>query len=250
MKRILAFGDSFVVGDLDDFGPNDPAKNHNPQFPPTHGMNYDTRLKYVMNNVSFVSLIAKDFNCPLINLAGRGSGNYQQLDNLLEFIEEKGIQPGDVILFGITSTIRDRIDQPNPPPPNRHSIFNKHIAVKGYVDRFDLFYILSTLDVVSRTYNVPIIKFNIFDNAVYDPLKNIKFNFDNYLGQGLKANTLINILNDDWGQDIPRPVFHTSIKPKADYEQYYTWNRHPSELGHRKIADWFLKNVDWEQLNT
>jgi len=247
MKRILAFGDSFVFGDLDDFGPGD--CNYNPEFH-THGMSNWDREVYVKNNVSFVALLAKEFGCNLENMAQRGSGNYQQLDSLLEFIEEKSIQSGDVILFGITSTIRDRIDQPNPPLPNRHSIFNKHIAVKGYVNRFDLFYILSTLDVISRTYNVPILKFNIFDNAVYDPLKNIKFNFDNYLGQGLKANTLINILNNDWGQDIARPVFHTAIKPKADYEKYYTWNRHPSELGHQKIADWFLKNINWNQLNT
>ena len=248
MKRILAFGDSFVFGDQDDFGPGD--CNYDPKYH-THGMSDFEREIYLKNHVSFVALLAKELNCSLVNSAQRGSGNYPQLDHLLEFIEEKKLDSGDVILFGITTTARDRIDQPNPPlPPSYHRIFNKEFAVKGYVDRFDLFYILSTLDVISKMYNVPIIKFNLFDNPLCDPLKNINFKFDNYLGWDLKANTLINILNDDWGTDIGRPVFHTDIQPKPDYEKFYTWNRHPSELGHRKIANWFLENINWNELNT
>ena len=86
MKRILAFGDSFVVGDQDDFGPQD--FNYNPEYPPTHNMSYDDRFEYLKNHVSFVALLAKEFDCSLINFAERGCGNYVQLDKLLAFIEE------------------------------------------------------------------------------------------------------------------------------------------------------------------
>jgi hypothetical protein len=74
---------------------------------------------------------------------------------------------------------------------------------------------------------------------------NLNFNFENFIGFNLNANTLVNILNDDWGADISRPVYHTQIKPGLHYEQYYTWNKHPSVLGHKKIAEWFLKNIKW-----
>ena len=73
----------------------------------------------------------------------------------------------------------------------------------------------------------------------------LKFNFENYIGYNLKANTLVDILNDEWGLDISKHVYHTNIKPKLGYEEFYTWNRHPSELGHKKIADWFILNTDW-----
>jgi hypothetical protein len=241
MKRILAFGDSFVVGDQDDFGPQD--FNYNPAFPPTHNMPYDVRFEYLKNNVSFVSLLAKEFNCTLINFAERGCGNYIQLDKLLEFIEEGKLEQGDLILFGITSTLRDRNGIPD--IKGQFPIALQESKNKGYVDKFDLFYVLSALDAISKFYNVTIIKFNLFDNPLCNSPSNLNFNFENFIGFNLKANTLVNILNDNWGHDINRPVYHTQIKPKSEHEQYYTWNKHPSILGHKKIAAWFLNNVNW-----
>jgi hypothetical protein len=241
MKRILAFGDSFVVGDQDDFGPQD--FNYNPEYPPTHNMSYDDRLEYLKNHVSFVALLAKEFNCALINFAERGCGNYVQLDKLLEFIEEGRLEQGDLILFGITSTLRDRNSVPS--VDGNYPIAVGEMKNKGYVDRFDLFYILSALDAISKRCNVSIIKFNLFDNPMCNSSSNLNFNFENFIGFNLNANTLVNILNDDWGADISRPVYHTQIKPGSNYKQYYTWNKHPSVLGHKKIAEWFLKNIKW-----
>lgn len=245
MKRILAFGDSFVVGDQDDYGPED--CNYNPADPPTHGMPYDDRVEYLKHHVSFVGLLAKEFNCPLINFAERGCGNYPQLDKLLEFIEEGKLAHGDVILFGITTSIRDRISVFPRASDGRYTIAAGDLMLKnkGHVERFDLFYILSVLDAISKLYNVTIIKFNLFDNAVCRGTSNLNFNFENFLGYNFKGNTLVNILNDDWGSDTSTTMYHTSIIPKSNHEQYYTWNKHPSVLGHRKIADWFLKNVNW-----
>jgi hypothetical protein len=233
MSRLIAFGDSFVVGDLDDFGPTD--GNYNPKFPPTHGMTPGEREKYLKYNVSFVSIIAKELDRELAIMAVRGCSNYAQLDQLIFFISRGELKPDDIIMFGMTTTCRDRA--------------MRHPCTDVAWDKFlvlDLVYILSTLDSMSKKYSVPIYKFNLFDNPlVGQPFSfNFDFYFDNYIGWDLKANTLTDILNDTWGHNISdRYPYHTHMTVKEEYEQFWTWNRHPSEEGHKKIARWFLKEV-------
>jgi hypothetical protein len=234
MQRILAFGDSFIVGDLDDFGPDD--VNYNPKFPPTHGMRYEERLEYLKYNISFVSIIAQRLNKELLNFASRGSSNFNQLDQLIFFISSGNLKPDDIIMFGITTTYRDR--------------FSLQPMVKNtplHPTTLDLIYVLSVLDSISKKYEVPIIKFNLFDNPLIElPISfNFDFSFKNYLGWDLKANTLSDIINDTWGDSITKKYsFHTQMKIKEGYEQFWTWNRHPSVEGHKKLANWFLNNVD------
>lgn len=233
MTRIIAFGDSFVVGDLDDFGPTD--VNYNPKFPSTHNMGYEERLEHLKYNVSFVSIIAQQLNKGLLNLASRGSSNFNQIDQLIFFISSGNLKPDDMIMFGITTTYRDRFSlQPNVKNTPLHPTI------------LDLIYILSVLDTISKKYSVPIIKFNLFDNPLIGLANSFNFDFcfDNYVGWDLKANTLTDIINDTWGNDINQKYpFHTEVKVNKEYEQFWTWNRHPSIEGHKKIANWFLNNV-------
>ena len=96
MKNTLhAFGDSFIVGDQDDF-----LHNHN--------MTYDERVEYLKNNVSFVSILAKHYGYSLKNQSERGSGNFPQLDRLWLNLTNGVIKEGDIVLFGLTTFIRDR----------------------------------------------------------------------------------------------------------------------------------------------
>ena len=170
MSRIIAFGDSFVVGDLDDFGKND--VNYNPKFPPSHNMGYEERLEYLKYNISFVSIIAQKLNKELLNLASRGSSNFNQLDQLLFFISSGNLKPNDMIMFGITTTYRDRFSlQP--------TIKNTPV----HLTTLDLIYVLSILDSISKKYAVPIIKFNLFDNPTIGLPNSFDFDFcfENYL---------------------------------------------------------------------
>jgi hypothetical protein len=251
MSRIIAFGDSFVVGDQDDFGPAD--INYNPKFPPTHNMPPIEREEYLKNNVSFAAIIAKKLNCEFLNKAGRGHSNFYQLDRLMRIIYNGLLTEKDTILFGITTTYRDR---------RSLSVNNKGINDNGlvenqnlsFVEIFDLFYIISALDQISKKYKVNIIKFNLFDNPLYsfeDHLNSFDkiLETDNFLGHQFNNNTLVDILNDTWGQNYnKRPPYHTELTVSDAYKKYYTWNNHPSILGHQKIADWFLQNINWSDL--
>jgi len=252
MRRIIALGDSFVVGDLDDFGP---GHNYNPDFPPTHGMGYTERETYLRYNVSFVSLISKQLNYELVNIATRGSGNYRQLDNLMEFISNNTLTPDDIILYGICTTTRDRrsifIDDSMPHHQQPGAcIKNATGQQDADVELYDLFYILSILNQISTTYNVRIIKFNIFDNTL-DNFKDSKFIYktNDFIGQEFKTNTLVDILNDTFGilSNEGKKPYHIHLKIDKDYEKFYTWNKHPSILGHQKLAEWFLRNIDFKK---
>jgi hypothetical protein len=242
IKRLLAFGDSFVLGELDDFGPGD--INYNADFPPNHNMGYYERIEYLKYNISFASLIARYFKYEFINYAYRGSSNYLQLDRLMNLIHKNELYPTDVILFGITTTVRDRISiiPQDWNPKSYINLIDPNMICRSWkcIEHNDLFFILSTLDTISKQYNVPIIKFHLFDNNIN---KNILYPHDNFLGWGFENNTLLDILDDTWCCEVGRPsVHHSKIKPKSGYEQFYTWNGHPSELGHKKLARWFIDN--------
>lgn len=229
MKRLIALGDSFVVGDQDDFGPAD--CNYNPKFPPTHKMSYDERVEYLKYNVSFVSIIAKALDYELVNLSVRGTGNYHQMDALMRYIVENPLTADDVILYGLCSTTRDRVK------------FSEYIKYED-TEICDLFYVISFLNQLTAQYGTKIIKFNIFENLYFQyDKKKVICNTDNFLGEGCGNNTLIDILNDTWGKEYTKKVYHTKLTIPSEVEQYYTWNKHPSILGHKKIAEWFLKNV-------
>ncbi len=244
--KIVAYGDSFVMGDQDDFA-HEVKK-------PTHSMGYEERVEYLRYNVSFPSLISKHFGISCINRAERGSGNYPQLDKLYLDLESGVINKNDLVLFGITTVTRDRISLGNFERSTSASygeclidrkMLNSHNTNK--IGEIDLFYILSILHTLSKCYSVNILCFNIFDI----PLAHLEtipsqFNFENYIGWNIKGNSLIDILNDTWGETKYHP-YHTYLKVPQGYENYYTIKNHPSIEGHKKISNWFINTIEWKK---
>jgi len=243
-KQLHAFGDSFIVGDQDDFLHEVPTA--------THGMPWDQRLEYLKTQVSFVSILAKHYGYDLTNYAERGTGNYPQIDRLWTNLINGNIKPGDLVLFGITTTIRDRF--------MLHEVdrctsdkFGAFMVDRNLLDKnsdrqrlleLDYFYILSLLDQLSKKFNVRIIKFNLFDNSLDHANSKITdvCQVDDFVGWATPGNTLVDILNDSWGQGVFYTFAHEEIKIPTGYEYLYTAKKHPSIEGHKKIADWWILN--------
>jgi hypothetical protein len=241
---IHAFGDSFVVGDQDDFIGD---QNTDPNNPPTHNMNEKDREKYLKYNVSFVSIIAQHLNTKLKNYAVRGTGNFPQLDKLWTNLIDGNIVRDDIVFFGITTGIRDRLGSLT--NENRNSLSILHHGNWADLDgvlNADQYYILSILSQMSSMFNVRIIKFNLFDNPMgklNDDLRK-RLTFPDYIGDGKEGTTLVDILNDTWGEAIHHP-YHTLLEIPIGYENLYTFKKHPSILGHQKLANWFIKELEF-----
>jgi len=246
--KMYAFGDSFVVGDQDDFY-NDP--NTSKTNPPTHGMLYNERLEYLKYNVSFVSIIAKHLNLELVNFAVRGTGNYPQLDRLIMNLLSGNIKSGDLVLFGITTLIRDRIQlidfNKSSSPGYGPCLIDRELLTEYNMDKIckiDLLCILSILERLSKTYNIKIITFNLFTNILTGMPEEDKkpYKIENNVDITNEGNTLIDILHDTWGQVTDHP-YHDRLEIIPGYEHFYTNKKHPSIDGHKKIATWWLDNV-------
>jgi hypothetical protein len=239
--KFHAFGDSFVVGDQDDFDL------------PESG-SYDDRLEYLKNNVSFAALIASDLGLDFINYADRGSGNYPQLDKLVYNVLCNKILPGDIVFFGLTTVARDRwslghhkiLDINFGPSMADRELFRNDIQS---INELDYFYILSVLEKISISFNLRINALNLFDNPLLFSNKNRSLFKSSVLidCHDSGRNTLVDIINDTWGIDINIKYSpdHTTLKTKVptEYKQYYTRQSHPSISAHRKVADWLLKNI-------
>jgi hypothetical protein len=250
-----AFGDSFIVGDLDDW-----LHLKDPNVKPTHKMQFEQRLEYVKYNVSFVSILAKHYNYNLQNHAYRGCGNYPQLDRLWTKLTDGTIKPGDVVLFGLTSMTRDRVllrdfdlatSEKNGPLLLDREMLAKDADYQRIIE-LDFYYIVTMLSKLSEQFSVPIIKFNLFDNALYQATDHIKkiCEVADFVGYNMPGNTLIDILNDTWGQETVHPAGHTSIKVDPEHEYLYTYYRHPSIEGHKKIAQWWIDHNILPNLST
>lgn len=245
MRKLLAFGDSFVLGDLDDFGPKD--LNYNSKFPPTHGMGYYERVKFLKENVSFASFIAKNYNLDYENFAERGLGNFVQLDELLLAAKNGKIKEGDVILFGISISTRDRISVLA--PNALFGIISPSLSTNpdnfNTIEQFDFFWILSVLESVRKRYKVTIIAFNLFYNPLFKIPEPLNFDFDFFIGRGIDNNTIVDVLNDTYGTPPNKKhVYHIHMSIPDHAAQFYTWNKHPSELGHIKIKNWLINYID------
>jgi hypothetical protein len=248
IRKIHAFGDSFVQGDQDDFYHDYPWEEV--EYPkPDHGMNYPDRINYLRYNISFVSIIASTLNLDYINYAEGGSGNYPQLDKLWSGLISGKIDEGDIVMFGITTPVRDRISCINFEQAisnSRGEVIAARDLLKSHniqqLVEIDYYYILSLLERMAIQFRVKIICFNLFDNPIgLSNNRQIYMTFD-LLGKEFIGNTLIDILNDTWGSDNMYP-YHTQLSIPTGYEKLYTRKKHPSVKGHQKIAEWFLTNV-------
>ena len=244
MTTLHAFGDSFIVGDQDDFLHEVPTASH--------GMQWNERLEYLKTQVSFVSILARHYGYDLKNYAERGTGNYPQIDRLWANLINGNIKDGDLVLFGITTTIRDRfllhevdrcVNEHTVPFMIDKSLLSKHTDRQRLLE-LDYFYILSLLDQLSKKFNVRIIKFNLFDNSLDHATPSITdlCRVDDFIGWATPGNTLVDILNDSWGQGVFYTFAHEEIKIPKGLEYLYTVKKHPSIDGHKKIANWWIDN--------
>jgi len=243
-KKLHAFGDSFIVADQDDFLHDNPNASH--------GMPWDERLHYLKYQISFVALLAQHYEYELKNYAERGSGNYPQLDKLWDGLISGAIKPGDLVLFGVTTTIRDRFilgDFEKTIFVNRGPCLVDQSLVTRYADRqrileLDFYYLVTVLDRLEDQFGIKIIKFNLFDNALDHSTDQVKklCQVKNFVGIDVLGNTLIDILNDTWGAGIAHTFAHQEVSVAPQHEYLYTKNRHPSIEGHKKIANWWINN--------
>ena len=246
-NTLHAFGDSFIVADQDDF-----LHFHHPKVVPTHNMEWDERLHYLKYTVSFVAILATYYGYDLKNYAERGSGNYPQLDRLWTNLINGTIKPGDIVLFGLTTTIRDRFaltdfekltsDKCGPCLLDRDLLSNR--VDRQRILELDYYYILSLLDRLSHQFNIRIIKFNLFDNSLDNASHQVidLCKVDDFVGWNVHGNTLIDILNDTWGGNTSYTFAHSEVVVSPEHEYLYTINRHPSIDGHKKIAQWWISN--------
>jgi hypothetical protein len=236
--KIWAYGDSFVAGDQDIPGRIDAIKEH---------------ADYNKDNISFISHLANMLEIEYVNRAVSGSGNFPQVDKLLT--DTRSFEKQDIILFGITSTWRDRFSLPTQYP----AILEKNrgpflIDLDLYESKsfdlipiFDLLYVTNMLDAIEKNYGIRIFKFNCFHDVYIESDEHFKnfFNPSNYIGFGKIGNTLTDILMDSWDRDSKSNHDHAAIKISKNQKRFFTVKNHPSLLGHKKLAEWFynyLKN--------
>ena len=237
--KIHAFGDSFVMGDQDDYS--------NSMTKP----DIDTKMNWQRYNVSFSAVIAQELGAKLTNYAIRGSGNYPQLDELWIAVHDKLIAVDDVVLFGITAVGRDRValkEFDKATGLNYGPCMVKRDLINNFrsdlIGSMDYYYIMSVLQALKRTFGLKLVIFNCFESPLaWVPQQQVNMidQSDLMLNQ-TRGNTLVDILNDTWGQLTNHP-YHVNLVVPTGYEHLYTTHKHPSVAGHKKIAQWFLQNI-------
>ena len=230
--KIWVYGDSFVAGDQDIPGRIDAIEEY---------------TEYNRYNVSFASHLANALNVKLINRGISGCSNFVQLDKL--FLDAPSIKKDDIVLFGLTTAWRDRVTMPYTCPEylkdirgpaliHRELVSGKHDLKK--IATIDLFYVLSVIEKIELLFNIKVIKFNLFHDALSEASEFDKtlFKFENFIGLDMHGNTLLDILTDNWGNKINRIADHSKWKPPVEYKHLFTQNSHPNIEGHKKIAVW------------
>lgn len=234
--KLWAYGDSFVAGDQDIPGRVDAIKEH---------------TEYNRYNVSFVSHLAKQLDIPLINRGISGCSNFVQLDKL--WLDAPNIKSTDIVLFGITTSWRDRYTMPGTVPQyfkdtRGPAILNRELVGNYQEERIatiDLFYVLSAIEKIEKIFNIRVVKFNLFHDSITESLEEDKkfFKFDNFIGLGVNGNTILDVLTDNWGNKISRISDHSKWKPPAEYKHLFTQQSHPNIEGHKKIAVWLATEL-------
>jgi len=239
MKTIHAFGDSFTVGDQEDF---DQYKD------------FGERLEYVRYNISYISHVAKELRLNLVNHAERGSGNFPQIDKLYLGLISGDIKSTDVVFFGLSTSCRDRsscIELPKSTSDSwGESVVDRNLLLSGdfqTISELDYFYALSVIDQLRKKFNIRIVVMQAFDHCLdQKPALKYLFKFEDFIGCDLINSTFIDILNDTWGRKdlkLLRGQNHVTLEVPDGYEHLYTKDRHPSIVGHKKIAQWILDNI-------
>ena len=230
--KIWVYGDSFVAGDQDIPGRVDAVPEN---------------MEYNRYNVSFASHLAKKLNVELVNRGISGCSNFVQLDKLL--LDAPTIAFDDIVLFGLTTAWRDRFMIPHEYPnfvkdTRGPSILNRELINEKYrvskIPTMDLFYVLSVIEKIESSFDITVVKFNLFHDTIAEstPTDKNLFKFDKFIGLGTPGNTLLDVLTNNWGNPIARISDHSKWTPPTEYAHLFTKKSHPNIEGHKKIAEW------------
>lgn len=230
--KLWAYGDSFVAGDQDIPHRVDAIFEH---------------MEYNRYNISFASHLASNLGIELVNRGISGCSNFVQLDKL--WLDAPNISKNDIVIFSLTTPWRDRFTIPHSCPElvadtRGPTLINREL-VNGTenfsrVTTIDLFYVLSVIEKIENLFDIKVIKFNAFHNAIAEAEDCDKklFKFNNFIDINLTGNTLLDLLTDTWGQENKRKPDHTKLTPPNQYSHLFTSKYHPSLEGHKLIAKW------------
>jgi hypothetical protein len=241
-KTLHVFGDSFVVG----------IQHKTENIFPSYITSHYEKVDYLKYNISFSSILAKHFNYKLINYAEEASGNLPQIDLLFSNIDK--IQKDDLIMFGLTSTNRDRASvlefKEFHDRKEGQKIVHKSSLELDSLAITDFYYILSILESIEKRFDLKIIKFNLFHNPLYKNFNPI-FNFNNFIDINKPCNTLVDMLVGNYDgiepiltKDIPRPAQNVFETLDTEQKQFFCIDMHPNKLGHIKIAQWLKEKIE------
>ena len=230
--KLWAYGDSFVAGDQDIPNRVDAIFEH---------------TEYNRYNISFASHLARSLGIELINRGISGCSNFVQLDKL--WLDAPSISKDDIVIFSLTTPWRDRFTIPHSCPElvadTRGPTLVHRELVNGSqnfsrVAIIDLFYVLSVIEKIEKLFNIRVVKFNAFHNAIAEAEDADKklFTFDNFIDIDIAGNTLLDLLTEEWGKNKKTDPDHTKLKPPAKYLHLFTSKYHPSLEGHKLIAEW------------
>lgn len=229
---LWAYGDSFVAGDQDIPGVVNAI---------------ESTMEYNRYNVSFAAHLARKLNVDLINRGISGCSNFVQLDKL--FLDAPSIKKDDIVLFGLTTAYRDRFTMPLVCPEylkdtRGPALIHRELVSENRnfkkIPTIDLFYVLSVIEKIESIFGITVIKFNLFHDVISESSEIDKptFKFKNFIGLDTPGNTLLDVLTNNWGNDISRISDHSKWIPPNEYSHLFTTQSHPSIEGHKKIAEW------------
>lgn len=232
--KIWAYGDSFTAGDQDI---------------PRQGDSELNVLKKNRYEVSWAAQLSKMLNCDLKNRAVSGTSNFPQIDMLVADLPN--INTDDLVFFGITSPLRERIRLADRAKKFFTRLQHKEkVALGGqwlvetnkihdikHLEYTDFLFTVAMLEKIEQLHNIKIIKFNAFIDVQCD--------VKNFIGHDTPGNSLLHLVTGNWGKEnINLAQAHVNANNNyKDYGNLVTSKLHPNFKGHTKIAEWMHGNI-------
>ena len=123
MKRIVSFGDSFVAGLGTDRNYDESQLGNHPkwkEFTENEKNEARTKVNKFRRENSFTKYFADYYGVDYYNGGSIGCDNKMIVDSFFRYQDTYGFKKGDLVLFGFTSSLRDRL-------PWMPEIFNDHV---------------------------------------------------------------------------------------------------------------------------
>ena len=206
---------------------------------------------------SFSYLLAKRLGYKLINLGRPGSDN-ATIMKMIQTIR-RNFNKNDLIIVGWTTPHRDM-------PPEREvleDVWNVHIErrkklgiditdIKIPIDKW-IEYVNKTIELLEGTKYVMTQAFNPVIGYDYDIKPSDIINSDRFIGWGKPNYTMADMITNNFLADNTKSLWMTSdsmkVRGNLYLEPFFAEDcKHPSDQGHRIIADHILKFLKKDNL--